>query len=348
MFPALRHLAMALALGVCFTVPAQATSHQPGEMASEQARHIATYFPGRMTGTPAEMLSADYLRQQFEQMGYQSDIRKFNSRYIYTSRNKNQNWHNVTGSTVIAAHEGKLAQQIIVMAHLDTYAPRSDADSDNNLGGLTLQGLDDNAAGLGVMLELAAQLKDMQTQYGIRFIATSGEEEGRLGAENLLQRMSDAEKKNTLLVINLDNLIVGDKLYFNSGKSTPAAVRKLTRDRALAIARQHGITATTNPGLNPDYPKGTDCCHDSEVFDRAGIPVLSVEATNWSLGKKDGYQQRAKTKAFPDGTSWHNVRLDNQQFIDSALPGRIERRSRDVMRIMLPLMKELAKTEKNS
>ncbi|STS92859.1 peptidase M28 [Klebsiella variicola] len=29
--------------------------------------------------------------------------------------------------------------------------------------------------------------------------------------------MSEAEKKNTLLVINLDNLVVGDKLYFNSG-----------------------------------------------------------------------------------------------------------------------------------
>ncbi|EKD1777933.1 aminopeptidase, partial [Escherichia coli] len=36
-------------------------------------------------------------------------------------------------------------------------------------------------------------------------------------------------------------------------------------------------------------------------------------------------------------------RLDNQQHIDKALPGRIERRCRDVMRIMLPLVKELAK-----
>ncbi|GAB3991264.1 hypothetical protein GCM10029978_119710 [Actinoallomurus acanthiterrae] len=61
--------------------------------------------------------------------------------------------------------------------------------------------------------------------------------------------MSDTEKKNTLLVINLDNLIVGDKLYFNSGVKTPEAVRKLTRDRALAIARSHGIAATTNPGF---------------------------------------------------------------------------------------------------
>ena len=71
---------------------------------------------------------------------------------------------------------------------------------------------------------------------------------------------------------------------------TPEAVRKLTRDRALAIARSHGIAATTNPGLNKNYPKGTGCCNDAEVFDKAGIAVLSVEATNWNLGNKDGYQ----------------------------------------------------------
>lgn len=240
MFSATRHCVAALALGVCFILPAQAKNQPYGEIATQQARHIATVFPGRMTGSPAEMLSADYIRQQFADMGYQSDIRSFHSRYIYTSRNKTQNWHNVTGSTVIAAHEGRAAEQIIIMAHLDTYAPLSDADTDNNLGGLTLQGMDDNAAGLGVMLELAERMKNIPTQYGIRFVATSGEEEGKLGAENLLKRMSAEEKKNTLLVINLDNLIVGDKLYFNSGQSTPGSVRKLTRDRALAIARSMG------------------------------------------------------------------------------------------------------------
>ena len=346
MFSAMRHRIAALAFGVCFILPAHATANSFGEIASTQARHIATVFPGRMTGTPAEMLSADYLRQQFADMGYQSDIRAFHSRYIYTSRNNSKNWHNVTGSTVIAAHEGKTAQQIIIMAHLDTFAPMSDEDTDHNLGGLTLQGMDDNAAGLGVMLELAERLKNIPTHYGIRFVATSGEEEGKLGAENLLNRMSAAEKKNTLLVINLDNLIVGDKLYFNSGKTTLNSVRKLTRDRALAIARGQGIQAAINPGRNPNYPKGTGCCTDGETFDKAGIPVLYVEATNWSLGKKDGYQQRAKSKAFPDGTSWHDVRLDNQQYIDAALPQRIERRTRDVVKVMLPLVKELAKAGK--
>ncbi len=346
MFRAMRHRIAALAFGVCCILPVHAKTQPFGDLAAAQARHIATLFPGRMTGTPAEMLCADYVRQQFAEMGYESDIRTFQSRFIYTSRNETKNWHNVTGSTVIAAHEGNASQQIIILAHLDTYAPMSDSDVDSNLGGLTLQGMDDNAAGVGVMLELADRLKNIPTQYSVRFIATSGEEEGRLGAENVLNRMSEKEKKNTLLVINLDNLVVGDKLYFNSGKTTPAAVRKITRDRALALARTHGIFAATNPGSNAAYPKGTGCCNDGEVFDKAGIPVLYVEATNWSLGKKDGYQQRAKSKEFPDGNSWHNVRLDNQEYIDKALPQRIEHRSRDVVRIMLPLVKELAKAGK--
>ena len=74
-------------------------------------------------------------------MGYQSDVRSFNTRYIYTDNNQRKNWHNATGSTVIAAHEGQSRQQIIIMAHLDTYAPQSDKDVENNLGGLTLQGI---------------------------------------------------------------------------------------------------------------------------------------------------------------------------------------------------------------
>ena len=347
MFSALCHRLLPLALGAGFIFSATPAFSALGETANAQARHIATFFPGRMTGTPAEMLSADYLRQQFARMGYQSDTRSFNTRYVYTDSNQRKNWHNVTGSTVIAAHEGQSRQQIIIMAHLDTYAPLSDKDVENNFGGLTLQGIDDNAMGLGVLLELAERLKNVPTRYGIRFVATSGEEEGRLGAQNLLNRMSDTEKKNTLLVINLDNLVVGDKLYFNSGRNTPASVRKLTRDRALAIARRHGIAAFTNPAQSRDFPKGTDGGNDASVFDSAGIPVLAVEATNGSLGQKDGYPQRSKSSSAPQVAGWHDVQLDNLQYIDKALPGRIEHRGRDVMKVMLPLVKELAKEEKS-
>ena len=59
-------------------------------------------------------------------------------------------------------------------------------------------------------------------------------------------------------------------------------------------------------------------------------------------------QQRSKSASFPQGTSWHDVQLDNQQYIDHALPGRIEHRGREVVKVMLPLVKELAKVEKKS
>lgn len=158
MFSALCRRLLPLALGTGFVLPPPPHSAR-WATPPVAARHIATVFPGRMTGTPPEMLSADYLRQQFALMGYQSDVRSFNTRYIYTDSNQRKNWHNATGSTVIAAHEGKVRQQIIIMAHLDTYAPQSDKDVENNLGGLTLQGIDDNAMGLGVLLELAEHLK---------------------------------------------------------------------------------------------------------------------------------------------------------------------------------------------
>ncbi len=68
------------------------------------------------------------------------------------------------------------------------------------------------------------------------------------------QRMSAEEKKDTLLVINLDSLIVGDRLYFNNGMNTPAAVRKQTSARALQIAHRYGITAASHVLTARDYP----------------------------------------------------------------------------------------------
>ncbi|AFJ45981.1 aminopeptidase [Shimwellia blattae] len=342
MLPAFRRLVRSLTIGAACLFPVLAQASAPGVLASEQTRYIATQFPGRMAGSPAEMLSAEYLRQKFASWGYQSDIRTFKGRYIYTARSGTTNWHNYTGSMVLAAHEGQEPQQIIVMAHLDTYTPLNDKDTDQNLGGLTLQGVDDNAAGIGVMLELAERLKTVKTTYGIRFIASSAEEVGMSGAQNILRRMSPQERKNTLLVINLDNLIVGQKLWFNSGVSTPASIRKLTRDKALSIARTKGIAAGTNPGHNPRYPAGTGCCNDAEPFDKAGIPVLSVESLDWQNGLKNGTQYPV-SRAFPQGSNIHNINLDNQQYLDKHLPGRIEKRSRDTVRILLPLIQDLAK-----
>ncbi|MBW5816947.1 aminopeptidase [Yersinia kristensenii] len=337
-------------LSLTTVLPLQAaTSPTTGQIAEQQVRHISTYFPGRMAGSPAELLAAEYINHRFQQMGYQSNLRGFNTRYLYTSKNGKQNWRNISATSVIAARnistdkedavsKADDQKQIIIMAHFDTYTPQSDKDLDKNLGGLTLQGVDDNAAGVGVMLELAERLKDTPLRYDLRFVALSAEEIGAQGTENYLQRMSPTEKTNTLLVINLDNLITGDRLYFNTNNQ-PAAIA--AKEQALTLARRYGITASTVKGLVT-----SPCKAEKNAFDAAGIAVLSVEASNYTLGNQDGCQQRAISKHFPQGTTRHQSQLDNLNYLDKFLPGRITKRTHNTVQILLPLIQELAGAKK--
>ena len=345
MFPALHRQLFCLMLGLYSAVTVSAPIAQTGKMAEQHTRYIAGHFPGRMVGSPAELLTADYLQQQFKSWGYQSDIRQFNTRYRFTQANGEHIWHNVSGNSVIAFHQGTEPQQIIIMAHLDTYTPQSDRDNNDNLGGLSLQGVDDNASGLGVMLELAEKLRNTPVRYSLRFIATSGKQIDAAGARSVLQRMTKEEQKNTLLVINLDRLIIGDKLTFISSASTPAAVRKLGRDRAITLAHQFAIPVATKLPAEILSPKRSDFYQEVALFDNAGIPVLSVESTHSGRASADFHQQRARSKAFPEGTVRNQVARDNMQYLDKWLPGQITQRTQNTVRIMLPLLKELAKAQ---
>lgn len=335
MFATLRLTALAALLGCGLALPVQAEEANTGQLAEHYMRHIASWFPGRMSGSPAEVMAADYLQQQFQALGFQSNTRQFNTGYFWQDSEGQSRWHKVTATSVIAARAGTQPQEILILAHLDTWTPHNTAQLQHNLGGLRLQGADDNASGLGVMLELAQHLGKLPLHYGIRFVALSASESAQQGMEDYLARMSSREKKNTLLVISLHSLIVGDRLFFNSGANMPGAVRKQTCQRALTLAHHYGIPASSHHLTADDY-RGLN------PFDKAGFPLLEVTAGNWSLGKKDGYQQRARSVHFPEGNVRHQTDRDNLTWLDRWLPGRITQRMHDSVKILLPLISELA------
>ncbi|MXP59185.1 aminopeptidase [Pantoea sp. Taur] len=335
MFATLRRTVLAALIAGGLPLFAQAATYAPGHFAEQQLRHIATYFPGRMSGSPAELMTADYLQQQFTELGYKSNTRQFNTSYNWLERKGETRPRKVSATSVIAARAGAVPQEILIVTHLDTWTPLSRHEADNNLGGLRLQGVDDNASGLGVMLELAQQLSKTPLHYGVRFVALSAGEAGLHGMDDYLTRMSAQEKKNTLLVIDLNSLIVGDHLYFNSGANTPSAVRKQTSARAVQLAHRYGISAASHTLTARDYP-------GVNPFDKAGMPLLDVTAANWALGNKDGQQQRAHSSHFPEGNVRHQTDRDNLNYLDRWLPGRITQRTRDSVKILLPLVTELA------
>jgi alkaline phosphatase isozyme conversion protein len=251
----------------------------------------------------------------------------------------------VFSTNVIAEKPGTSGKQIIVGAHYDTRIARNPRQIARRIGGPELEGFDDNASGVGVLLETAEALRNVDAAHTIKFVAFGAEEIGLQGAIDMVNRMSPEEKASTLWMVNTDSILTGDRLYFHAGPETYAKDPKAgqARERALASADKLGVVASTNPGLNADYPKGTGCCSDQVPFDRAGISVVNLEATNWELGDKDGYQETTKSEAFPTGYSWHLVDIDNFAHLTASLPpGRIEERARDAVRIMIPLVQELA------
>ncbi|WP_413722174.1 aminopeptidase [Sodalis sp. RH23] len=330
---------LTLCLGALLAFSAPAAAFTPSQYAQEQIRYIATYFPGRMAGSPAELMAADYLQRRFTELGFHSDLRAFNTRYLFHGSAGKADWRRITATSVIAARAGAAPGEVLIVAHADTFMPRSDKDLNDNLGGLTLQGVDDNASGLGVMLGLAQQLGRGTLAVGVRFVALSAGEPETLGVDDYLQRMSAQEKRNTLLVINLDSLVAGEKLRVNySPDSGDARLQELVKNLG-AQARQAGIPLLLSPGIRTSAA----CASDALPFAKAGFAVLDVgSGTNG-----DSCLQRKPSRNFPQGMARYQSQRDNIQYLDTHLTGQIGKRARDSMKLLWPLLQGLTQGAKS-
>ena len=153
--------------------------------------------------------------------------------------------------------------------------------------------------------------------------------QGKLGATTVAATMICAE------LASIEVFVTGGLGGVHRGAETSfdisADLQELAQTSVAVVCA--GVKSILDIGLTLEY------------LETHGVPVLSVEATNWSLGKHDGYQQVTKSRAFPDGYAWHDPKLDSLAHLDKALPGRIEKRSRDVVNVLLPLITGLATAE---
>ncbi|MEM9905884.1 MAG: PEP-CTERM sorting domain-containing protein [Cyanobacteria bacterium P01_D01_bin.44] len=291
---------------------AKAASFEFGETAVETIDYLAENLKGRSVGTQKEAETVDYLVQQLEGFGYKPTLQPFS-----------YEWQGdmLTSYNIVAERSGITGEQILLGAHYDNDPSSATIDRTN------LEGVNDNASGVGVLLELAQRLEP-ETNLTVKFIFFGAEEIGLIGSEFYANSLSEQDIDNTLLMVNLDSLVFGDKMYFNAGRgATEKPLWFRYRDLALEIAAENGIAAESNPGLNPLYPKGTGCCSDLESFDFL-MPVLAAEATNWDIGEKDGFTQTSDPRV-PNGRTWHDPATDNRKFINEIFPGLIEERTRN-------------------
>lgn len=313
-----------LGMGLAGTLlPTLATAYQYGEYAGGTVDTLINDYPGRYRGTASFAGATDWMEQRLSASGYDG----YRQDFTWAGNRSSQN--------VIVEAAGITGKNLVVGAHFDTFFGRP-----------TLQGLDDNASGAGVLTEIARNLAGLSFEDGVTFIGFGAEEEGLRGSRAYVASL-DAEARARLTgMINIDSLITGDMMYAHAG-SDSAAVAELAalREHTLRIAKELGIELHTNPGLNAAYPAGTGCCSDAESFEGLGIPVLFVEATNWQIGDLDGYEQTTNP-AIAGGSTWHNPALDNETVLAGAFGAeRIAQRLRDYSRLLTRLVLEATNTD---
>ena len=189
-------------------------------------------------------------------------------------------------------------RRIIIGAHYD-------AVSGSN-------GVGDNAFGVAALYTL---LKTFATgsrfvPYDLVFVAFGGEELGLVGSYGYVNGMSEADKQRTALMINLDSLVFGDKLYlYCENKSTDIA--DLFKSHVDGIAEKPYRKGVMTNGYDM-YGYGyyeTIQGSDHTPFRLAGIPVAFFFSGNY-----DGmaYAESANANRCVMNTSSDNfASLDN-------------------------------------
>lgn len=300
--------------GAVLPMPAQALEpSQPvtGRAALLHIEALSEDIGSRTAGSPNEQSAAAYIESAFREAGYDPLIQRF---FLFGGSG-------AESANVVATKMGQSRREIIVGAHYDSQRRGP--------------GADDNASGVGVLLEVASALKDVPVPYSLRFVAFGAEERGIRGARYFVSTMDQAAIRNTVAMINLDSVTAGDVPYVYGSEGAAGRIR----DWAIARAAALDFDLRTQDGSNPEYPAGTTCaCSDHAPFEEAGIQYAYFESTNWALGDKDGYTQ--VDPAYGErGYIWHTP-FDTLEYLRMTFPGRVEERLALFSRMLYAILTE--------
>lgn len=244
-------------------------------------KYIQDNLPGRIAGTEKEKEMASFISAVLLNGGYSEEDIKIESFDIKagvpmmdeSAKNVFDGGENSQSSQNIeVVKKGESEKTIIVGAHYDSAGTH---------------GVDDNGSGVSVALENALRMLDAETQYTIKYVFFGAEETGIFGSREYVNSLTEKEKENIVLMINIDSILAGDNLYLYGGSvNDKGAVEDAEAvNKAYEIAKKADLPMQLIPEGNIDYPyptgqKRSDHAHFSNI----GIPYVYFEANNWLNG----------------------------------------------------------------
>ncbi len=298
-----------------------------GLQAADVAKMLATTYPGRLAGTSQEAQACDALEAYCLRLGYRVN------RHAFT-------YQEISGTNLIFIKEGTLYpdREIVIGAHYDS---------------VNTQGADDNASGVGVLLEVAARIRSLSLPCTIRFILFAAEEPGMYGSAAYISERTNGFRdsstlEQTIMYINLDSLLGGDKLYLHSGYMDQSGQIHLPPyyTNALDLASMLGIPLETHPEVE-GIPSPTRIYGSDQLFwHKMGVPYLYFEAGLYSNHSEDGNPVHKQTEnaQVPGGQIMHTS-FDNWDTLKSLFPRKIPSNLSAFTRLVLGLIAGMEEVE---
>jgi Zn-dependent M28 family amino/carboxypeptidase len=224
-------------------------------------RKLAGQIGPREATSPAFRTAATWVEQEFAALGY--DVQR---QALHVPSGVSWGVPVKAGETwnVVARPPGmkKGDPYLFVGAHLDT-VPQA-------------PGAEDNASGIGVVLEVARLAAAAPTRLPVVFVAFgaeeprgSGDSRHHYGSRAMVARMSAAERKALRGMVALDRVGVGQQVPVCDGGLGSASVARSVRRDAHAIG-----VPTSNCGVNRSS--------DHWSFELAGLPGARIGGTTYA------------------------------------------------------------------
>lgn len=298
-------LALCLVIGMCAVSFPQTVHAEYGDNAYAFMKQLQSNYPYRQVNSSNGMLSGaeEWLKAQIATMGYEYMAQPF----TMTSAD------GVTpcyGENLIFSKQGASDRVIVVGAHYDCVEQTF--------------GTDDNASGVGVLLELASIYSTKESPYTIRFILFSAEEPGCLGSQYYVDNLSQEERDRIACMINIDTIAAGDNMYLYGGTvdDSGSIVQDWAVYQAQSAADLLGIDMSFHPDVNDSFPTPTKAtASDQMPFANVGIPYIYCEASNWNGEPYTNFYQTSNS-AVNGGTIMHKAEYDNLTFIENTFGTR--------------------------
>ena len=298
-------LALCLVIGMCAVSFPQTVHAEYGDNAYAFMKQLQSNYPYRQVNSSNGMLSGaeEWLKAQIATMGYEYMAQPF----TMTSAD------GVTpcyGENLIFSKQGASDRVIVVGAHYDCVEQTF--------------GTDDNASGVGVLLELASIYSTKESPYTIRFILFSAEEPGCLGSQYYVDNLSQEERDRIACMINIDTIAAGDNMYLYGGTvdDSGSIVQDWAVYQAQSAADLLGIDMSFHPDVNDSFPTPTKAtASDQMPFANVGIPYIYCEASNWNGEQYTNFYQTSNS-AVDGGTIMHKAEYDNLTFIENTFGTR--------------------------